>query len=77
MPRVQQVVQPIQVDYVCEECGKGHYRLYRSKPMMDPPEYLHKCDECGDSKCFNETYPCIRYAPERDLLNLDDYVQQT
>jgi len=51
MPRVQQAVRPIQVDYVC--------------------------DECGDSKCFNETYPCIRYAPERDLLNLDSYVQQT
>lgn len=45
--------------------------------MSNPPIFPHTCIHCGDQKSFTEKYPTVRYAEEGELLDLDNYVEQT
>lgn len=85
MPRQQLPLRPIQVDYICDECGKGYYR-YTSPELSDtvnlvhvvrtgPKEFEHVCTNCGHKQNFVELYPTTRYAKEGELLDLDNYEQ--
>jgi DNA-directed RNA polymerase subunit RPC12/RpoP len=76
MPREQQPLRPIKVDYRCDACGKGYYRPTRGLLLTAPPKFPHECTECGDKQTFLESYPTVRYAREGEGLNLDQYVQQ-
>ena len=75
MPLQQLPLRPIQLDYVCDECGEGHYRPTGTSLMSNPPQYPHRCDKCDHPHTFNERFPTIRYCKEGELLNLDDLIQ--
>jgi len=78
MPREQTPLRPIQVDYRCDECSKGYYRPNGNSMLMSSPaKFEHSCDNCGHSQTFTERYPTVRYAREAELLELENYQQQT
>ena len=77
MPREQMPIRPIQVDYRCDLCNVGFYRPNGINLTSMPPQFPHKCTKCGDEKTFTEKYPAVRYAREGELLDLDEYLQQT
>jgi len=63
MPLIKKLLQPVEVDYVCDECGKGRYRSTGIGLLSSPPQYQHICNECGDERMFAEAYPLIQYVP--------------
>jgi len=77
MPRIQTPIRPLQIDYKCDICNQGFYRLIQSLFDAEPPQFLHECDNCGHQQCFTEKYPTIRYALEGQLLDLNKYVPST
>ena len=77
MPREQRPLRPVQVDYRCDKCGDGYYRPEGAMLLSDPPQFNHNCTECGDQKTFTEKYPTVRYCKEAELLDLENYKQQT
>jgi hypothetical protein len=77
MARIQTPVRPIQVDYQCEKCDDGRMRPTGQTLMSDPPQFPHKCTNCENTITFNEKYPTVRYALEGELIDFDNYKQQT
>ena len=75
MPREQQPLRPIQVDYRCDECEKGYYRPVNTMLLSDPPQFEHFCTECNHKQTFYEKYPTVRCAREGELLDLESYKQ--
>jgi hypothetical protein len=73
MPRIQNPLRPIKVDYKCDNCYEGFYRPTGLTLLCDPPKYPHKCTLCGGEQVFTETYPTIRYCGEGELLDLENY----
>ena len=46
------------VEYQCDKCKIGN--MVRSGNIMlmtDPPQYPHKCDNCGNMENSNISYP--------------------
>ena len=77
MPRVQQPLRPVQVRYICDECEQGDYLPNSTMLLSDPPQFPHTCNSCGHKKTFLEKYPAIRYCREGEVLDLENYKQQT
>lgn len=77
MPREQRPLRPIWVDYRCDACDTGHMRPTDVMLMSSPPQFPHRCDACDAPGTFTEKYPTIKYAEEGDLLNLNNYRQNT
>lgn len=75
MPREQQPLRPILVDYHCDSCGNGHYRPTGMVLSSHPPQYPHRCDSCDEARTFHTEYPALRYAPEGELLDLDNFLE--
>ncbi len=73
----QTPIRTIQVDYRCDECDQGHYRPEGHMLMSSPPKFPHNCNNCGHTQTFTEKYPTVRYALEGELLDLNNYKQQT
>jgi DNA-directed RNA polymerase subunit RPC12/RpoP len=69
MPIEQTPLRPIQVDYICDACGQGHYRSTGVSLMSNPPQYPHKCTNCDSTQVFTERFPVLRYAPEGQLID--------
>lgn len=48
------------VDMVCDKCKKGFMRPGATVLMSDPPQYPHKCTECGHQANYGTIYPSHR-----------------
>lgn len=35
-----------------------------------PPQYLHVCEDCGESENYRKMYPCIEYVQGHKVLEL-------
>ena len=57
---VRQGVRTIKVFAKCNICG-GVLHPTGVCLTSDPPQYQHKCTECGNTKNFNCCYPKIEY----------------
>lgn len=57
MPRHEVPAEAVIVDYVCDACGNGHMLPSGMMLLSDPPEWPHKCINCGETKTFNTKYP--------------------
>ncbi len=75
MAREQLPLRPIQVDYKCDQCGKGYMRSQGLANLTSPMSFPHKCNECGHKQTFYEKHPTMRYAKEGELLDLDNYIE--
>lgn len=62
-------VQTVQVDYTCDECGKGQMRFGGVTLTSYPPQYPHRCSECGAKKTFNVIYPHTAVEPITYTIN--------
>jgi len=56
MPESKREVKTYNVDYICDECGKGKMKLEGSCLTSFPTQYPHICDNCGASMTFTKTY---------------------
>lgn len=57
-------VKVIQVNYHCDECPDGSMLPTGITLTSYPPQYPHKCTNCGATKTFNTIYPYLEYIPE-------------
>lgn len=61
MPRVHRDIPAVKIEYVCDRCERGVYRLVSNKPITS--NYIHKwqhrCSHCGDLVDFTVPYPLI------------------
>lgn len=64
MPETRKPVQPVSVDYVCDECGTGKMRFGGIVWDSYPPQYPHGCTNCKANKVFHRTYPYIAYLED-------------
>jgi hypothetical protein len=61
MAEMAQEVKTFTVGYLCDECGKGWMEPTGTMLTSNPPQWPHKCNECGEQKTFWEKYPKTIY----------------
>lgn len=48
------------VDYRCQQCGTGHYKVDLTLPRVSPHNQIpHKCDQCAEVAYFVAPYPLV------------------
>ena len=61
MPRIRHEIPAVKIEYVCDRCERGIYRLVSKKPITT--NYIHKwqhrCTHCGGLADFAVPYPLI------------------
>lgn len=62
---LRQIMQPIQIDYICDICGKGKMRPTGMMLTSNPLQYSHRCIECDSHNNFTVRYPYITYEVKR------------
>ena len=69
MGEVVAYARPIIVDMECDECKNGLMRLTTDNIMLAsyPPQYPHKCTNCGHVTNYNCTYPYHKLIPTESL----------
>ena len=67
-----QITKPITaelIEFHCEKCGQGVYRVQPGSPRpTNPKQWVHKCSACGDEACFSVVYPLIKYKERIFML---------
>ena len=62
MPRIHRDIAATRIEYVCDRCERGLYRLVSKTPVS--ADYVHKwqhrCTHCGDLAEFTLPYPLLR-----------------
>ncbi len=61
MPRIRREVPAVKIEYVCDRCERGVYRLIAKKPVTTRyvNKWQHRCSHCGDLADFTLPYPLI------------------
>jgi len=61
MPRVRREIPAVKIEYVCDRCERGVYRLVSKQPVTS--DYIHKwqhrCTHCAALADFAVPYPLI------------------
>ena len=48
----------------CEKCGKGIMERFGNTELATyPPQYPHKCNNCGNVENYTTTYPYHKLVP--------------
>lgn len=67
MPETRQPVQPVEVDYTCDQCGEGKMRPTGEVLTSYPPKHPHCCDKCGARQTFTDVcYPHVTFKSRVD-----------
>jgi hypothetical protein len=66
MPIKKKLAIAHEVNYLCDDCGKGVMRSMGICLLSNPPQYPHRCNVCEVEKIFNRTFPRIEYVVEED-----------
>ena len=61
MGEVRRQIRPYAVDMICNKCGVGIMRQEGFELTSYPPQYQHKCENCGHTEMFDQCYPRIEY----------------
>lgn len=61
MSELKVEVKPVEVDYGCDQCGKGMMRPTGIALLSNPVKYPHKCSICGYEMIFLVKYPSVRF----------------
>ena len=61
MPRIKRPIAAHKVEYVCDKCQAGVYRLTSKKPVATDYIYKwrHRCTHCGNTENFTVPYPML------------------
>lgn len=57
------------VKHFCEPCAKvggGEYLPTGRVLLSNPPQYPHECNNCGEEKIFEKSYPTLEYVEVND-----------
>ena len=61
MPRIRREIPAVKIEYLCDRCERGVFRLVSKQPIAS--DYVHKwqhrCSHCGDLADFTLPYPLI------------------
>lgn len=49
------------VDYICDACNTGVMEQTGVMLMTDPPQWPHKCNNCGTATNLWQKYPTVRW----------------
>lgn len=62
MPEQSFPIQVVGVDYLCDVCRQGKMEQNGNIILTTaPPQFPHKCSNCGYSQTFTERYPTVRH----------------
>jgi RNase P subunit RPR2 len=61
MPEHRVDVKPVKVKMLCEHCTMGYLYSNGIRLPINPPLYVHTCENCGFGKYFEKEYPYIEY----------------
>lgn len=61
MGEKEYLVQPFEVIYICDICGEGEMKQTGTMISVSPPEWGHRCNNCGCTHNMLDQYPTIRY----------------
>lgn len=64
MPQTYKVKYPVQVDYLCDECGEGYIRPTGMVLTTNPPWHVHRCPYCKKESREIRSYPHIEFMDE-------------
>jgi hypothetical protein len=61
MPRIRRQIPAVKIEYVCDRCEQGIYRLVSKRPITTSyvHKWQHRCTNCGDLADFTVPYPLI------------------
>ena len=61
MPRIKRNIPAVKIEYVCDRCERGVYRLISMQPITRSyiHKWQHRCTHCGDLADFTVPYPVI------------------
>ena len=61
MPRIRRDIPAVKIEYLCDRCERGVYRLIGKRPVDSDYVYRwqHRCSHCGDLAAFSLPYPRI------------------
>jgi hypothetical protein len=71
MAEVRKNVRSVQIDHVCEECGKGKMRVIANL-MSNPIQFKHGCNLARRTGCTYEITLSKR-LPYVDYVEVDDF----
>lgn len=54
-------VKTVWIGYWCDQCGQGEMKHVGTMLTSSPPQYPHKCTNCGYEETFWSSYPQITY----------------
>ena len=58
----------------CDKCG-GNMEFTGTTHPTNPPQFLHMCDKCKDTKLYSKQYPGITYEPiEQTTVSAEDTI---
>ena len=62
MPRLHRDIAARQIEYLCDRCERGLYRLVSKTPITSNyvHKWQHRCSHCGDLAEFTLPYPLIQ-----------------
>jgi len=56
------------IEYECDECLKGLYRVHLENKNSTTRQWLHRCTQCGHEVYFTVIYPIIQYREKAFML---------
>lgn len=84
MPEVIMPVEWVEIDMICDKCGKGKMRSGGRTFTVNPPIFPHVCNKCGYEADYRTCYPHTGYTrkeleAERDAAVkwLEEYKSKT
>ena len=61
MPRIRRDIAAVKIEYLCDRCERGVYRLVCKRPVTSNyvHKWQHRCTHCGDLAEFTVPYPLL------------------
>ena len=61
MPRIRRQITAVKIEYVCDRCEQGVYRLVSKRPITSAyiHKWQHRCTHCSNLADFTVPYPLI------------------
>ena len=67
MGEVKKQLFPVDVKYICDDCGIGEMNSTGVMLPVDPPIYEHECNNCKTVKNFKTIYPAIIFESSDEM----------
>lgn len=76
MPRIQRPLQPILVQYRCDECGEGNMEPTPGQNCGQPLKIEHSCTNCSTTIELDCEYPRVEYSDRDCGIDLTKWAER-